>query len=65
MIAAMRARVMRRETCMLKKCRMGAVLCWCSHVMVLAVVALPVVATIFTVFLHHPTNLGKMAATYF
>jgi hypothetical protein len=49
---------------MLKKCRMGAVQCWCSHVMVLAV-ALPVVATIFTVFLHHPTNLGKIAATYF
>jgi hypothetical protein len=64
MITAMRARVMRRETSMLKKCRMGAVQCWCSHVMVLAV-ALPVVATIFTVFLHHPTNLGKIAATYF
>ena len=39
---------------MLKKCRMGAVQ-WCSLMMVLAV--LPVVATIFTVFLDSPRSM--------
>ena len=50
---------------MLKKCRMGAVQCGCSPMMVLAVVLRPVVATIFTVFLDPPAISGKIAATYF